>query len=130
MNTKRSEILAVIIFLLATVGAVVGIFAVEKIRRNKNFTAELIARAPEYGNWYPRTLRVPYGEEVTIMIRNIDTVTHGFTAPDLNLSLPEIKAGQVKVISFVADRKGSFPFMCTVWCSSRHMEMRGELIVE
>jgi len=64
------------------------------------------------------------------MIRNIETVTHGFALPDFNIAVPEIKAGEVAVIRFKPDKRGVFPFMCTVWCSPKHMNMRGELVVE
>ena len=127
---KTKELIAVVLFLLATVGTVVGVFAIENYRRSRLFSAELIARAPEYGNWYPRELRLPSGKETTILIRNIDTVTHGFAVPDLNISVNEIKAGEVKVITLKADKSGTFPFMCTVWCSDLHMAMRGELVFD
>ncbi|MFA4842780.1 MAG: hypothetical protein WC658_02990, partial [Candidatus Omnitrophota bacterium] len=70
---QRKEILAVILVLLATVGTVFGVFAIEKYRKHKFFTVELIARAPEHGNWYPRQIKVPLGKEVKILIRNIET---------------------------------------------------------
>ncbi|HAZ10692.1 MAG: hypothetical protein A2047_02185 [Omnitrophica bacterium GWA2_41_15] len=127
---KKQEFIAIIIFLFATIGVVVGVFAIEKYRLSKFYTVELIARAPEHGNWYPAKIKVPSGKEATILIRNIETVTHGFAIPDLNVSAGEIKAGEVKVVRFTPQKKGIFPFMCTVWCSDYHMEMRGELIVE
>jgi heme/copper-type cytochrome/quinol oxidase subunit 2 len=127
---SRRELTAVAIFLFATVGAIVGIFAVEGIRRATGFHVTLLARAPENGNWHPRTVTIPAGEEVKILIRNIDTVTHGFAVPDLNIAVKEIKAGEVKVVSLKAPERGTYPFMCTVWCSDRHMQMRGQLVAE
>jgi len=127
---KRNEIIAVILVILATVGTVVGIFGIEKYRRAKLFTVELIARQPAHGNWYPRRIKVPFGKEVRIIIRNIETVSHGFALPAFNVAVPEIKAGEVVVVRFTPDKKGTFPFMCTVWCSDEHMDMTGELVVE
>ena len=127
---KRNEIIAVIAFIAATLGTIAGVLAIEGFRRNRLFTAELVARAPEYGNFYPQTLSVPAGEEVRLMIRNIDTVTHGFVVPDLGIAVPQIKAREVKVITFTADRPGTYPFMCTVWCSARHLEMGGRQVVK
>ena len=127
---KRNEIIAVAIFFLATAGTILAVFGGERIRRSRFYAAELIARAPEHGNWYPQQITIPYGEEVKILIRNIDTVTHGFAVPDLSISVNEIKGGEVKVVTLRADKRGTLPFMCTVWCSTRHMEMRGELIVQ
>ncbi len=126
----RNEKIAVILFILATVGAILGVFGIEKYRRSRFYTVELIARAPDNGSWYPKEIRVPLGEEVKILIRNIETVTHGFAIPDFNVAAGEIKAGEVAVVKFTPDKRGTFPFMCTVWCSERHLEMKGEIIVE
>ncbi len=127
---KRNEILAVILVLLATVGTVLGIFGVEKYRRSKLYTIELLARSPKNGNWLPRKIHVPLGQEVKILIRNVETVSHGFALPAFNVGVDEIKAGHVAVVRFTPDRRGTFPFMCTVWCSDEHMQMNGEVIVE
>lgn len=127
---KHNETIAVISLILATVGTIFGVFAIEKFRLSKFYTLELIARAPEHGNWYPKEFTLPYGEEVKILIRNIETVTHGFAIPDLEIAVDEIKAGEVKTVKFTPNKKGTFPFMCTVWCSDRHMQMRGQIIVE
>ena len=127
---KKNELIAIILVALATMGTIFGVLGFERYRKQQ-FSVELIARTAEHGNWYPDKIRVPYGEEeVKILIRNIDTVTHGFAIPALNIAVKEIKGGEVKVVKFTPDKKGVFPFMCTVWCSERHLEMYGELIVE
>ena len=127
---KKNELIAVVLMLLATIGAILGVFAIQKFRLSQFYTLELIARAPENGNWYPKKFKVPYGKETKILIRNIDTVSHGFAVPDLNIAVNEIKAGHAETVRFTPQEKGTFPFMCTVWCSDRHMDMRGEIIVE
>lgn len=127
---KRNEIIAVVLLLFATVGLVVLVFGIEEVRRSRLFTAEITVRAPEFGNFYPQTVVVRAGEEVRLYLRNIDTVSHGFAVPELGIAIPEIKAGEVRIITFTADEAGSYSFMCTVWCSARHMEMRGTLRVE
>lgn len=126
----RNEIITITLVILSTVGIVLGVLAFENYRSSKLYTVELIARTTEHGNWYPQKITVPLGKEVKILIRNIDTVSHGFALPDFNVAVQEIKAGQVAVVQFVANKRGTFPFQCTVWCSDRHMEMRGELIVK
>ncbi len=90
---------------------------------------ELLARAPERGNWSPRTLEVERGREVTLVIRNVDVVTHGFYLPALGLTASEIKAGDIVRITFTPQEAGEFPFYCARWCSDYHMDMRGLLIV-
>ena len=127
---NKSELIAIILVFFATVGTIFGVFAIEEYRRAKFYTIELTARSPENGNWLPLKVTVPYGKEARILIRNIETVSHGFAIPDFKVSAGEIKAGEVKIVKFTPDKKGTFPFMCTVWCSEHHMQMRGELIVE
>ncbi|MEK7449035.1 MAG: cupredoxin domain-containing protein [Planctomycetota bacterium] len=127
---KTNERLAVFLIILATIGVLVGVFAIEKYRRGQLYTVQLTARVPENGNWYPRQISVPAGEKVRIYIRNIETITHGFAIPDFEVAVKEIKAGEVVVVEFTPDKKGTFPFMCTVWCSDHHLDMTGELIVE
>lgn len=127
---KKNELIAVMLMFLATIGTIVGIFAIEKFRLSKFYTLKLIARAPDNGNWYPRKFTLPLGKEAKIIIRNIETVSHGFAIPDFHIAVEEIKAGHVEVVRFTPDKKGTFPFMCTVWCSDRHLEMTGEIVVE
>lgn len=129
---KKNELFAVILMFLATIGTVIGIFAYEKSRARGYYTVELIARSPLNGNWYPNKFTVPFGQEVRIRIRNIETVSHGFALPDFNIepAINEIKAGEVKEVKFLADKKGAFPFFCTVWCSNEHLHMNGEITVE
>ncbi|HEB30766.1 MAG TPA: hypothetical protein ENI15_07815 [Spirochaetes bacterium] len=127
---KINEILAIILVIAATAGVVLGAYAYENYRKGRVYDLELIARAPENGNWYPKKIRVSEGEEVRILIRNIDTVTHGFIIPDFSVSIDELKAGGAKIIKFTPDKKGTFAFMCTVWCSENHLQMRGVIIVE
>ncbi len=92
-------------------------------------TVELLARAPERGNWSPQTIEVARGERVTLVIRNVDAVTHGFYLPGLDLAVGEIKAGDVREITFTPQVAGEYGFYCSVWCSDFHMHMRGKLIV-
>ena len=127
---KNKEMIAVVLVVLSTVGAAFGILGIEKYRKERFFTVELIARAPEHGNWHPRKFKLAYGKEAKILVRNIETVTHGFAIPDFNVGLKELKAGEVKVVKFTPDKRGTFPFMCTVWCSTEHLHMTGEIIVE
>ena len=127
---KKNELAAAALVFLATIGTVLGIFGFENFRKSRLYTVELIARAPDNGNWYPRKITVPFGKKVKILIRNIETVTHGFALPDFDVAVKEIKAGEVVVVEFTPDKKGAFPFMCTVWCSDQHMNMTGEIVVE
>lgn len=92
-------------------------------------TVELLARAPERGNWFPQTIEVKQGETVNLVIRNVDPVTHGFYLPGLDVTAGEIKAGDVRELTFTPHTAGEYSFYCSVWCSDFHMHMRGKLIV-
>jgi len=127
---RKIEIVLAIIVVFITIGTVLGVYGIERYRRSQLYDAVLTARAPENGNWYPQKIIVSYGEDIKIYIRNIDTVSHGFALPDFEVAANEIKAGDIEIIEFTANKKGTFPFMCTVWCAERHLEMRGEIIVE
>lgn len=127
---KFGEKTAVILLILSTVGVIVSILLYEKHRRARLFTVELIARAPEHGNWYPREIHVKRGQKTRLFIRNIETVSHGFAIPELRVAAKEIKAGHVAILEFTPETKGTFAFLCTVWCSDRHMEMTGKILVE
>lgn len=122
------ESIAVILVLLSTVGVFFGV--INKRGREIKGKTELLARAPERGNWYPDTIYAESGKELTILIRNVDTISHGFYLPHFDIMIEEIKAGEVKEIRFIPDKAGEFPFYCTVWCSNYHMQMRGKLIVK
>ncbi len=122
------EFIAVILVLLSTVGVFFGV--INKRGREIKGKIELLARAPERGNWYPDTIYAESGKELTILIRNVDTISHGFYLPDFDIMIEEIKAGEVKEIRFIPDKVGEFPFYCAVWCSNYHMQMRGKLIVK
>ncbi|MCP5102932.1 MAG: cupredoxin domain-containing protein [bacterium] len=128
MKKNLSEIIAIILFFVCTIGVVFGI----QFYKNKQMSGkiELLARAPEKGNFYPREITVKKGTDVTLVIRNVDTVSHGFYLPDFFVDEGEIKAGVVKEIKFKADKSGKFPFYCAIWCGDYHMQMKGTIIVK
>jgi heme/copper-type cytochrome/quinol oxidase subunit 2 len=129
VSVRSQETTAVLIVLIASAGtalAVLGSTAFDE----PPAAVELLARAPERGNWSPEVIEVTKDEEVTLVIRNVDVVTHGFYLPGLELSVGAIKAGDVHELRFTPKTAGEFPFYCSVWCSEHHMQMRGKLIVK
>ncbi len=126
---KIKETVAVLLVILATAGTVLGILGIENIRRSSyNYVLETMIIDGE-AHWTISEMTFPVGEEARIMIRNTDVVSHGFAIPEFEAGIVEIKAGQVKEIVFTPDKTGTFQFYCTVWCSDRHMKMRGTIIV-
>ena len=79
-------------------------------------------------NFNPDTITVNEGDIVVLNIESID-VTHGFAISAFGIN-ERLSPGNTVRIEFVADRKGSFSFFCSVQCGSGHTRMRGTLIVE
>ena len=75
----------------------------------------------------PRTITVNKGDTVKLSIKSED-VNHGFAISEFNVK-KDIPAGQEVSVEFVADKSGSFPFRCSVYCGSGHSDMDGTLVV-
>ncbi len=121
-------IISVVLLLVCTVGPIVASLAYES-SRTSDLTADIIARAPEKGNFSPRYIKVPLGQKVKLRVRNVDTVMHGFAIPALDIDAGELKAGHNKILEFTPQKPGKYDFYCTTWCSEFHLQMRGVLEV-
>lgn len=53
---------------------------------------------------------------------------HGFGLADFKVTQDIPENGMV-VVDFVADKKGTFTFKCSVPCGSGHREMTGTIVV-
>ena len=84
----------------------------------------LIAKKWEF---IPSTIEVNGGDKVILNINSVD-VDHGFSISAFNVN-ENLKAGKTTRIEFIADKKGSYTFFCSVFCGSGHPLMKGELIV-
>lgn len=76
----------------------------------------------------PQEIVVNEGDSVELTIESID-VRHGFSLPEFGVN-EVLKPGSEVVINFVADKKGVFPFACSVTCGSGHSGMTGTLVVQ
>jgi len=85
-------------------------------------------------NWdfTPDEIRVNQGDTVLISLTSIDDgsgVGHGIAFPAFGVN-KVIREGQEVEIEFVADKKGTFPFICSIFCGAGHSDMKGRLVVE
>ena len=81
-------------------------------------------------NWEfsPSTIRVNQGDTVVIHARTIEGI-HGLMFPDFNIN-KRLDPGEEVTITFVADKKGTFSFACSVYCGHGHTTMKGTLIID
>lgn len=74
-------------------------------------------------------IRVAKGDKVVFKIMSSDVV-HGFSMKDMGIFLTDgIPPGKVRLVSFVADKAGTFTFSCNAICGANHEKMQGTLIV-
>ena len=76
----------------------------------------------------PSKMVVKHGQTVTINMVSKD-VAHGFALPEFGIE-EELLPNEPVTVSFIADRKGNFSFVCNVICGHEHPSMVGNLIVE
>ncbi len=99
------------------------------VRSGKNVEVYMVAVRSSFE---PTKIEVNKGDKVTIYMTNIEQTTdelHGFGLNEYNINIVA-DPGETKVIEFVADKQGVFPFYCTNFCSALHQEMQGYLLVK
>jgi nitrous-oxide reductase len=80
----------------------------------------------------PTHIEVNEGDVVTVAVTNIEQTTdelHGFGLLDYNINIV-VDPGETKTFTFVAKKRGVFPYYCTNFCSALHQEMQGYLVVK
>jgi cytochrome c oxidase subunit 2 len=81
-------------------------------------------------NWEfnPAVITVKQGDTVKLHVKSLD-VEHGITIPEFNVNV-KLQPNKEETFQFVADKIGTFPFRCSVFCGDGHREMDGQLIVQ
>jgi len=108
-------------------GATGNVAALEPSGSLDNGVRVIDAKAFRY-DFDPNPIVVNQGERVKIVMTSTD-VAHGFLLPDYNIDVP-LSPGRPTTIEFVADKQGTFKFLCSVLCGSGHGSMKGKLIVK
>jgi nitrous-oxide reductase len=105
-------------------------FKDSRVERNgKKVTVHMASGAPMFSL---DEVRVKKGDEVTIILTNIDKVedlTHGFAIPHYDICFI-VNPQQTQSVTFKADQPGVFWYYCTHFCHALHLEMRGRMVVE
>jgi len=76
----------------------------------------------------PAEIKVKQNDIVKITLTSED-VAHGLAIKEYGINV-SVKKGEIKKIEFLADKKGTFLFRCSVFCGMGHFKMQGKLIVE
>jgi heme/copper-type cytochrome/quinol oxidase subunit 2 len=75
-------------------------------------------------------LEVFKGDRVVLRLKSSDVV-HGFSLKDFGAFVSDgIQPGKTVIVSFRADRVGSFTFSCNAICGDNHQNMQGTLVVK
>lgn len=76
-------------------------------------------------------IEVELGDTIRLKITGLDDGVgngHGFGIADFGVN-EVIREGQTVTIEFVADKTGTFTFVCAVFCGAGHSTMTGTLVV-
>jgi len=115
--------LSVLLFLMAGLVVALAPLPVQPIApQERIFRVE--ARQFAYS---PAELDVNPGDRVTIQLVSTDAV-HGLYIDGYGISV-EADPGQIRTLTFTADRPGSFRLRCNVTCGAMHPFMIGKLRV-
>ena len=116
MDSKRRGVLAGAVA-LAAAGLGVRALAGERV-------VKVVARKFVF---LPNEIALEVGVPVVFELTSPDIVM-GFHAPELNLRQPIIP-GETARVRFTPDRKGTFPFLCDIFCGEGHEGMSGKIVV-
>ena len=98
-------------------------------RNGKKVTVRMTSQAPAFSL---REFKVKKGDEVTIILTNLDKVedlTHALAIPKYDINFI-VNPQQTQSVTFIADKPGVYWCYCTNFCHALHLEMRSRMIVE
>lgn len=112
--------------LLFVVAGLVAVFAPLPVRSITPQERIFHIEAGQY-SYSPFEFHVNPGDTVTFELASTDVV-HGLYVDSYGASV-EADPGQTAILTFIADKPGSFRFRCNVTCGAMHPFMIGKLTV-
>ncbi len=125
---QKLEIAAVVLVLLGIFGLPAAAIGYESLRHS-GFDGQVITISGAHGSWSQDAIHVRQGERVRLRLTSND-VLHAFMIKAYGIEIDEVYPGKVAVVDFVADKPGTFAYVCTIICSGHHRDMKGQLVVE
>jgi cytochrome c oxidase subunit 2 len=111
--------------LIATAAStLLGSLAAYAIAAPRERTIKVVARKFEF---VPGTIKAKKGETLVLKF-TAPEVPMGFNLPDFNVRT-DILPGKTATVKFVADKTGTFTFVCDIFCGDHHEDMQGTLVV-
>lgn len=92
-------------------------------------TVKTFAVAASNFKFTPAEIRVKQGETVRVTLTNDSPMPHDWRLDDFSVFTKVIAKGQTDTVEFVASKKGTFEYYCSVG-NHRQQGMVGKLIVE
>ena len=74
----------------------------------------------------PEVIKVKKGDVVRLLATSRD-INHGIYIKKYGIDVT-LKKGKVKKIEFIADKSGTFPVICSIYCGRGHHSMTAKLI--
>jgi cytochrome c oxidase subunit II len=93
------------------------------LKKSKSISLE----AYQFG-FDPEEIKVKKDDVVVLNMTSRD-VPHGIHIAEYDINVT-VKKGEESKIEFIADKKGSFDILCSVYCGRKHHDMKAKLIVE
>ena len=90
---------------------------------------EVVSMGLSHGPVAKPVIKVRQGDRVVLKLKSSDVV-HGFSLKDAGIIITDgIQPGKVVLVSFIADKVGTFTFACNAICGDNHQNMQGTVVV-
>ncbi len=91
---------------------------------------DVVSLWPKNGPIEKPVIEVSKGDLVVLKLRSSDVI-HGFSLKDFGVFITDgIQPGKTMIVSFKADKVGTFTFSCNAICGDNHQNMQGTLVVK